>query len=133
MKNLTLADIGTIQNLIYKAAGFRQPLANLREIFITGGEGVMSDCGSAMLLLDFVYKDHTPTAHIAAIPGFRGSRFVDFIKEGMEEARRRGYQEVYSHQPNENYDRRLRLLVGALGGVLVSRETDPERVYKISL
>lgn len=133
MKILTLADISDIRRITFQATGYDPPPENLRHIFLTGGEGIASDCMSAFLLLDFVFKDHTPTAHIAAIPEFRGRRFVGFIMEGMEYARQLGYREVYSHQPKENYNRGLRLLVGALGGQIVSRETDPERIYRIDL
>lgn len=134
MRVLTLADIGSIEDIIQRAIGPASRLENLREIFLTGGEGIATDDWTAFLLLDFVYKDHTPTAHIAAVPEFRGEPFLRFIKEGMEYARVLGYREVYSHQKEDGASGLpLRLLVGALGGVRVSRETLGERIYRIDL
>lgn len=132
MKILTLADIGEIQDIIYRATGQASRLESLRQIFLTGGEGIATDNWEAFLLLDFIYKDHTPTAHIAAVPEFRGKPFIKFLMEGMEYAKSLGYHEVYSHQ-EEDGNRPLRLLVGALGGVRVSRETKGERIYRINL
>lgn len=133
IRPVTLIDIGLLDGIIHKATGFPSRVVSLRNMFVTGAEGIVDETNSAFLLLEFLYKDHTPTAHICSLPDFRGKRFVSFLQEGMEYARALGFREVYSHQPKEEYNKGLRLLVGALGGYLVSRETDPERIYRIDL
>lgn len=132
MKVVSLMDIGLLYSITSRATGYPPSLENLRAIFVTGGHGVVSDCENAYLLLDFLYRDCTPTVHIAATSSVRRRTLIDFIKEGAKYARELGYNEVYSHQSLKKYNKGLRLFVSNIGGTLY-KETKDELIYQIKL